>query len=757
MSRLLVLLFVLVMISQASAVTIDLQVPSKIIYGKQPGIFVGCSDPSSASAKILSSGNVVMTFSPASSNTTFTMPSLNPGDYEVSGTCEGSGGNVTATTPFKVARYDLSISSFSPSSIYTDSNVTLYVTLNEVSSSTNTITANHIPSASWKVSSGSQQLSSQSVYQNGRWEITSSGFSEGQGVKVAVSLDALGLPGEEVSASPSFPVSPVLSLSMSVSELKPSQNAAITAVLTHHGSVVPLKDAKLTLTLDGSSSSIIDATDKDVVFTAPGGSSHTVRLKAVYGGREAIAEKTAYYIYSFSGRMENADGKALPARFVFTGPSSFTSEVNGDYGIAAKAGTYDVLVEGLPGLKRAVFKGVKIDGNVDGTLRFDSFDPSEEHIDAAGAIAIEFGLPFSKAEVEASYDSRKVADEGKIMVYACHSWNLAARSCVGEWTEEDSTVDTIRDTVKFAVEDLSAFIIGVPSTLSLEGRPPQDEYYANEPIEMVGIVKNSKGTGIDGVSVEYSLTDTDGTVKTNKDGIFRLSLTAPTSEGQQTLRLRAHGEGFGESELSIPLTISLRKELGLFFSLAYSVEPFEPGNISFAVSNTGDADLNNIRINVDGLPAGSSYAPKELKILKKGERKDVRVSLPAASAGDYKASVTVDSDEVSKKDAFVISYKPPASSPPPGEGFSLPSGLSLSSPFSQSLTSLLAGAALILLAEKFRRRRPEKRNDAINILKSINEEVQKGYEGGQLKCECGKMFTTKRAFGIHRAKSHKSR
>lgn len=737
-------LFFLLITATASAISMDIQAPQKIKYGSSGGIFIGCTGASNYYAKILLSGNVVYTFPNSSTNVTYATPSsLNTGDYDVSGTCESPNETASLTRQMSVYRRDISLLSRTPQAIYSDSNITFNVDLQEVTSTVKKITANEITSDKWKAYVDNSLVSSDAIYQNGRWEVTIHGVAEGtRNAKITATMN------EDMSVETTFATSPVMSLSItSLQDLKSGSNATLSSSLTYRGSSVSLKNAQVFLTLDGSNAEIIEIRDSSVIFRAPGGKSHALSLRAVYSGFEARSENTAYYTFRFSGKVENADGKESPARISFIGSNPITFDTSGSYDTAVKGGRYDILIEGLSGISKATFKEVNINGDFENAIKYDSFTPTVESITSAGAVALEFSKPFSSVEIEQTYDSSKVSDESKLRVYACHSWNLGARKCNTVWEETPAAIDTVRDIVSFSVTSLSAFVVGYPSEMYVEGKLQKEEYGPDEDVTLNGLVRNSQGGGVQGASVQYSLGTVSGSTTSGKDGIFSISIRAPKTDGQHTMGITLKKSGFNEVHESRLLKVTLRKELGLFFSLGYNINPESLKNISFSVSNTGDADLHNIKLKLGGLPEGSVYQPELIASMKAGERKDVSISLPKSS-GTFPVSVAAEADEASKSDSFAIIYENKTSY--------IPSGYVPALPGNDILTSLGASVIVIAGMERLRFRKPKKRADAINVLKSIDQEIRRDFSQNSLQCSCGKTFTSKRALGIHKSKSHKS-
>ncbi|MBI5355677.1 MAG: hypothetical protein HZB68_04450 [Candidatus Aenigmarchaeota archaeon] len=738
-------LFFLLLTATASAVTIDIQAPQKIKYGSSGSIALGCLGAANYYAKILLSGNAVYTFPNSSSNVTYTVPSsLNTGDYDVTGTCESSNETVSASKQMSIYRRDISLISRSPQSVYADSNITFNVDLQEVTSTTKKITANDMTSDKWKVYVDNAVVPSDAIYQNGRWEITIHGITEGtRNVKVSATMN------EEMSVETTLSTVPVMSLAItSLQDLKSGSNATLTASLMYRGSSISLKNAQVFLTLDGSSAEIMEIGDSSIIFRAPGGSSNALLLRVIYSGLESRAERTAYYTFRFSGKVENADGKASSARISFVGANAMTIDTGGSYDTPVKGGRYNMVVEGLSGIGKATFKGVNINGDFDNAIKYDSFTPSMESITSAGAIALEFSKPFDSVEMEQSYDSSKVDDESKLRVYACHSWNLAARKCNTAWEETPAAIDSVRDLASFSVTSLSAFVIGYPSEMYIEGKPQKEDYNPGEDVVINGLVKNSQGKGVEGANIQYSLGSTSGSTTSGKDGIFSLSVRAPKTDGSHSIIISLKKSGFKDVQETRPFKVTLRKELGLFFDLGYRVNSESLRNISFSVSNTGDANIHSIKLKLVGLPEGSVYIPQMIASLQAGERKDVSISLPKSS-GTFSVTVTAEADETSKSDSFAIIYENKTS-------VSLPSGFIPSLPGNDVLASLGASILAIAGIEKMRSRKPRKRSDAINVLKSIDQEIKRDFLQSSLQCSCGKTFTTKRALGIHRSKSHKS-
>ena len=408
-------------------------------------------------------------------------------------------------------------------------------------------------------------------------------------------------------------------------------------------------------------------------------------------------------IIPVSGQLTDATGGVFHgAKLTFeslsTGKiSSTTTNPLGKYSLNLLPDQYNVQLE-FPDLV-AKLEGVEITksslGNVGGNLiRYDTFRASGviEGFKVTKIVVLEFALPFNKAFLVVPYDDRNVYDETKLKVYACHNWNFGLRKCVGDWESIGSTVYPTRNRVEFNVSNLSAFIIGEKKSLKFYTLTfNKEEVNMGDSLVISGKVVDSEGIGIEGANIQFSFPDFDinSSTITVAGGTFSGTINAPYQDGVFNLEIKATKDPFISVKSIKPIKVNKKADISILLPDMINVRIDEPTETNFTVINSGQLDLENIKITLSGISTDwYDLIPPEINRLKPNEKEDItfRVTFTSKNCGEkcsqyYLVSVGVDAtsslgEKITKGGSFTVKLIPPANNTqktPGGFKISLPS------------------------------------------------------------------------------------
>lgn len=205
-------------------------------------------------------------------------------------------------------------------------------------------------------------------------------------------------------------------------------------------------------------------------------------------------------------------------------------------------------------------------------------------------VAIDTNFEFSNAILEVSYNNTSITNNGRINVYACHTWNLSNRMCDGSW-ENITENSTINSTISIAIinsTNLSAFSVG-------EG------YSCGDGIIDSGETCNSCPADVGACAIN---TNTGGSGAS-------LSSTTPKTK---------------EVVILSPLSVTVIKE----------------GYFVITIENTGETNLTEVFVNTD-CDCEVTITPNNFS-LNIGERKGVKADI-SGDVGNHSINFSVDSKE----------------------------------------------------------------------------------------------------------------
>lgn len=521
------------------------------------------------------------------------------------------------------------------------------------------------------------------------------------------------------------------------------ENITVTLRAAYHNSSV-LAASSLSAELDGDALSI-ERTASGFTFVCPGlePEPHTLEVSLGYMGLSASDSRPLYYMIQVRGEIRNADSGGVPANLRFIGEgwqNSVRTNVNGAFTTNVPAGSY-TLEMSFPSRIMVTVEGLEVYQELNNFVRFDSFSSGEiDGIIVAGVFALEFSPDFARMVVKAEYDGSVLSDESRIMVYTCDDWNLDSRSCSGGWDELDFELDAMQNEVEFDVEHLSGFIIGRRGELELEASINRKDYATGQSIVLSGVVRDESDRPVHDARVSYSIPDgADGYVKTNTNGVFSASFTAPSQGGEHTLTVKAVKGLRRQDSKGLEFMVLTLKDFAIIPPLRVDASEGSAVSPEVLVINTGQDELESFRVRLSGIPEGWYQAePGEWDSLLPDEEKSVSLTITPESPDQeiYTIGIEVSCDQASKSESFVM-YVRSLREEKESEAMETNASGTEASPFDSvtlylvgnyeaiinSLSLLASAGILFLIARRLRIRRPASRAWLMALLESVKAEV----------------------------------
>ena len=470
--------------------------------------------------------------------------------------------------------------------------------------------------------------------------------------------------------------------------------------------------------------------------------SYGFEITLSYKGQSIEKGETISYNIPVSGIIAHND-KGVSATLTFQKQSSeisFSTDGTGSYSGTICPGLYNIRLVTQNG--QITFYDVNVTEFSDPVKHYYLGSASVPGITVSGVFVYETAFDYSHASIQMEYDDNDVSGpEEELDVYRCGDWNSGKEECYSEWEVVDSDVDSIRNVVRVNTTRLSAYVLGIRREIKIEYGLEKGTLQLSEDMKLNGVARDEYDNAIDGVEVTAVLQGQGGEYRatTDSQGVFSIEMEAPEKEGRYTIRIRAEKEPY--VSFTDTLEFTTYTKMGLMVSAPDSVK-MEAGssrNVNFSVVNTGQGELNNLKISISGLPAKmfmlmedsiSSLKPDEQRkmgvyfYVPENKSPESYVGILRVSAGGTEAentfALTIIEDE---NNTQVTTQSPPTASVigQLTEGIESLKG--------DMLYVSLISVTCIFLAYFFRRRKMERagsgRKWVSNMLTGINQEINR--------------------------------
>ncbi len=406
----------------------------------------------------------------------------------------------------------------------------------------------------------------------------------------------------------------------------------------------------------------------DVFVTAPSLSPGIYPLKVYlnYNGNYYSDNTTLYYTIPFSGTIVDDNNKALNTQIKFIkggvtkscGTDSYGYYSDSSCGIYLVPDYYDI---GINFPNSVIYLSNLYINSFDDPIKYvyhDDFDVPG--IRNAGLHDFKIDLSYSSIRIEMSYNEKNVVNENNLKIFECSSWNRGKKACNSNWYEVYGEKDTTRNKARLnsSVSGplYSAFIIGETKNINVDFSLDKDAYNPGDDIKIRGLVKDEDDNSVVNATIEIKVKNTQISSKviTDENGIFSLEIPAPQDEGNYDLTLRATSNPYGSFDSDKKFAVTKSKSIFIDFPDTVRIAIGENLTERLNIVNNGQADINNLKIYLDGVPEGY-YNFSENTDLRVGEKKsfDVSFSIPYyASKGISSATIKIDGYNISQEKVF---------------------------------------------------------------------------------------------------------
>lgn len=267
-------------------------------------------------------------------------------------------------------------------------------------------------------------------------------------------------------------------------------------------------------------------------------------------------------------------------------------------------------------------------------IRYDYFEEGAGN--TKKVFVLESGFPFERAFIRIPhYDSGSSGnDVPKVM--RCDRWNFMKRTCNGDWLNVDATLDGKTNTLGFQTTLLSAFAILSKKDVNLDAGLDKERYALKETVTLSGKLIDEDLNAISDATIIYAVDGVSGKTATDSGGTFTATFKAPEEEGTFKLNIEAKNDPYIVKK-TMDLTAYRKNALSISAAQAVSIDFDIPALVSFTIKNDGQAPLEDISIQITGIPSGwLDISQKKISNLGIGEKKDIDMKLliPASSCTD---------------------------------------------------------------------------------------------------------------------------
>ena len=388
----------------------------------------------------------------------------------------------------------------------------------------------------------------------------------------------------------------------------------------------------------------------------PGSYSLTATLD--YQGETYTDSTTINYLVELDGSFLNLDGNAVDGtiKFIRNGNQklSLSTSTSGDYKGNIVPDDYDIELE----FGQALITVLEADvTKFNDPIKY--YHIGKDNIDGmrvAAVHVIEVDLDYDKIEMVLGYDESAVSDEGDLKVYKCSNWNGGERTCNTNWKEIGAFIDTIRNEVDLEQDELSAFAIGTIKSLDLSFILGNQDYAIDSLIKLNGLTIDESRVPVGEVDVTLNILDAgiSESVTSDENGVFSIEFVSPSTEGEYTVKLSAEKSPFKMFETESTLNVVKSTKMSIVFPDTVRINQGESKNQILRIINNGQSDLENINVNLEGIPDSYWNAPSSISV-SSGEEVSIPIELdvPEDAEVDTKSiTLTVKNDIVTRQKIF---------------------------------------------------------------------------------------------------------
>jgi len=417
--------------------------------------------------------------------------------------------------------------------------------------------------------------------------------------------------------------------------------------------ITSLEAEKLSVSISNKNTEFI-LDGKTVRISSPQLQPGEYMLRVCYDG---FCDSTkVFYVTKISGKILDDSNKPIFTKFTFfkngTQVISFNTDSTGAYNIALPPDYYDLKVD-FP-KATVVFKDFKFEEN-EGLINhiYKDFHPIKG-IRVYGFYYFEFSGDYSSIELELKYDKSRVEDEDKMKVFYCKNWNFATSSCNSNWEYPTFSLDKVNSKVSLILNSLSAIVLGREISLKVSCSLNKKSFYVNESAFISCLVEDEDGNVIENATVTLNFPSETKFGKTDKNGIVTLEYSIP-SEGSFNVTVYAEKVPYSKARSYISFSAERKKEIFISFPDLIKPEIGSNFTIEFSIVNTGQSDLNDIKIYLESIPFDYVLSTNHISNLLPAERINILLTIfipENSTIATYSPRIKVVSKEIESTKNF---------------------------------------------------------------------------------------------------------
>jgi hypothetical protein len=476
--------------------------------------------------------------------------------------------------------------------------------------------------------------------------------------------------------------------------------------------------------------------------------AYNVRAVLTYGGSEYTAMRQIQYIIPVSGRFVDG-GRAISVQIRFlqggTERLKFITDSAGSYSGQLVPGKYDIEFTFPDATLRLNGASISYYNNSIGY----SYMTDVKVPGIAGNSVYYFSsfTSFSRATVEIPLKDM----EDDIKVFRCSLF--VDRVCKTSWTETSAYVDKAQHIVRLDVDSLATFALGYRESVDVNFNTEKKTYSVKEPIGIRGSTQDSAKNIIPNAKLDVRLgNDVIGNLNSDSNGIFYIELQAPDVEGTYNLTVYAEKSPYLRGEKSLVFDVQKIRALSVLFSDTVRVGAGSNLTKELTIVNTGQDDLNDVQLSMDGIPEEYYRMEKKTFNLPVGEQEKITIifTVPVdAGPTTLEGNIKLSSLDINKEKSFGFTIAEPSKDVPaagnsPATGFAFDFSLpSVDISYIYLIVFAAAAFSFAIVMKKVRGRTPRMSmrarpaaTDNMNTLSDIKNHIRsaqrtkKGEENG---------------------------
>lgn len=393
--------------------------------------------------------------------------------------------------------------------------------------------------------------------------------------------------------------------------------------------------------------------------------TYQIKVSFVHTSGTLTDAREVNYKMQVSGKIIDNNNKAVNTRMQFLSSGIEKLVMNtdgaGSYSGSILPGTYNMKLT-FP-QSNVYLTDVSVNSFSDPVRYSYVSDIRVPGIVTSGIYVFEFGLSYYRADIELSYNEKSVQNEDDIKILQCPSWNSANNVCNNNWTDAYGITDKVRNVVKLNVTNLSTFAIGSKEGITLQYNFEKSTYSLRDVVRIRGITTDNNNDPIEGVALSLYNNNIPINYTTTSDanGVFLFEFLTPNTEGNYTFKITAKKTPYINDSDDVRIEVIRSRDITIISKDTFQINEGESLSEEIRITNTGQTDLTNVSIVIDGVPEYYILSENYADIIAIGEEKVINLHLfvPVnASAGTYSGTIRIVSEQLTKEKVFGFTVLP---------------------------------------------------------------------------------------------------